>query len=289
MSLLLSREASGQSLYKGGPLVTDSAALHLRLNQLYQEFYEFAEARKSRGLDCPRGIPERYVSGEVALHLHIGVRPSDSVSQVKYGCAVFERASSVEAKDRLMRPRDIAGSDIEPNGALLKRGERRMDKAVLVGVREQGEDPERPELRLVPSVVRLVLLDDLPCMAIQRDSAQGALSLPSRHLDSTKELVPVREDGVEVVPSRSLPGSKHELPNEVIERGAEVVGDVPDDYPPAWSRVFGNGHLDPEPAGLRIELTDSATRLRVPEGIDLLIEFVRVLDRPLDLLSASVE
>jgi hypothetical protein len=99
---------------------------------------------------------------------------------------------------------------------------------------------------------------------------------------------PLIEDG-ELVSSRSLAVGDDELPDEMIERPSEIVGEVPDDQ----AELDWEGSPYPHPelvaACLGIDIGDELPRLgwRVDERDEFLVERCGMRCRSLDLSYAS--
>lgn len=110
----------------------------------------------------------------------------------------------------------------------------------LVNVGELGED-RQVVLSGFLAIVRLLPLDEFPCFPARSDAVQGTRT-PRRSLGRPNDAVEVVRVGVdgELVPTvRSVAFRKHELPDEVIQGGTQIMnGIAADDAEKQWNRVF---------------------------------------------------
>jgi hypothetical protein len=205
-----------------------------------------------------RSLFERYVVGDAEVHVHIRTRASvlPDVLEASNLCATFAWPRRVLLNDSEHKfwcsGTHHDGSNIVEHDEEV--GE--MKVAVLVDVPEFIENRKRLFGRILPTVKRLQLLDD--CAKVWPDSPEATRHLfprpagpPMSPGDASTRAVSVArvrgEDGEGDVsplaprfsPPRDrvgwgVPVGDGELPDEVVERGAEIVDDISDDGPPRF-------------------------------------------------------
>ncbi len=102
-------------------------------------------------------------------------------------------------------------------------------------------------LRALPSIVWLCLLDE--CPMLWSDPSEPLLNVACNFGLGDVD----REAGVFI---RSLAVQEDELPEEVIERGSGVLGEVAEDGAEAQGRLISDVDAKDVLAGLRLELAD---------------------------------
>jgi hypothetical protein len=151
-----------------------------------------------------------------------------------------------------------------------------VEEAVLVHVVEPRQEGKK-RLRRAFSVLKgLDRLDS--CPIIRAYSAKGALSASPIPL-------PAFIDGELRRTSGAAAAKSNELPDEIVKRGPQVVGELSDDEPDT-----GIGKLAAEVkdilAGIALEVTDDEAVFLVAEGVPFSVErgqvLVRSFDSPID-------
>lgn len=229
------------------------------------------------------GIAQRYIDGGVSLHLHLRVRPGGLDSDPCEFCAVIasdhrgvsdpQDLAYVVDGERVPGEQTriwafLAVGDLDRRGA--REGAPGVDEPMLVHVvkpRKQGQI----RLRRVFSVLKgLDRLDECPIIRAYAAKHPYARLIP----------LPAFVDGELRLPAGGAASKEHDLPNEIVKRGAQVVSELPDDEPDT-----GIGRLAAETedvlAGIALELTDDAAIFLVKEGVPFSVERGQVLVRSL--------
>jgi hypothetical protein len=134
-------------------------------------------------------LPERYLDGKIALHLHFRFGADDGERAPGDLCAVFERHPGLV--DRL-RGSDVLDANQDSLGVFGLCGGRCDYRSVLVHIRERTEVVERVNSMPVRSVVRLQRLDRCKEGALGIEARKRAALLASRGDDDpAEEVVPV--------------------------------------------------------------------------------------------------
>jgi hypothetical protein len=244
-----------------------------------------------------RPLLERYIKGEYGLHIHlnhqrVGIRSSDSFDST-YLCATFEWPRGFLLKDSELEFWTLALNVMEPNVE-----ERGMKVAVLVNVPEFVQNRKRLFSRILPCNKRLQSLE--LCAQTWPDSPEALKVFGTGPGDEVSEMVRGmrlnvnRETDVSPLApqptfrnriwGRRVPLRDSELPNEMVERGTEIVNDVPDDRTPfvyGWlpEDLTVDGYL----ACLGIRLSVKFVRATiVNERLDPLVQEVQMHVRSLD-------
>jgi hypothetical protein len=298
---------------KGQP---DGQGIWERLRELGIEFPEYFHDRISQTFESLynprsmgwRSLLERYAVGYVGFHVHLQNRASvrPDLLNAPYLCATFEWPRTIRLnkseRDFWREAQGFNASDtVEPD---QERGE--VEVAMLVDVPEFVKNRKRVPVRFLPTVERLQALElctqswsDTPeairWLPTPGDAPTGGVSLAGvEAVDRESDLSP---PVVQVGPLAGNDGGRHvsigesELPNEMIQRGAEVVNHVPDDGPPFLARRLDKGFtVDDYLASLRVVLgVNSVQIMLLDERLDALTEELQVYIRPLDLPLASIQ
>jgi hypothetical protein len=171
------------------------------------------------------GVVDRWVNGELWLHVNVGIGAGLLDVEPCEFCAFLKNApGSPEAHASKNAIRLLADADIRS----IRRGEYGLNRPVLIQARQLVYDPENV-LAAEPfrGVVRLTSPD--LCDVCSRDSGelplQRAVELDSVVVDREVDLGFPR--GAEIGGRSSFV----ERPSDVVERGTEVVDDVPQQKP----------------------------------------------------------
>ena len=177
--------------------------------------------------------------------------------------------------------------------------------AMLVGVPEFVQNRKRLFGRILPVVKRLQPLQ--VCTQTWPDSPEALRFFGSNPGDEISEVVHRvggevdREADVSPLTPRSVPLSRNhggrrvpvserELPEEVVQRGTEVMNDVTNDSAPLQHGRFLNGFgVEDYLACFRVTISSVRVRVVIEERLDPLVEEAQVHIRPLDLEPASVQ
>ena len=236
-------------------------------------------------------IAQRYLDGLVTLHLHLRVRPRDLNGDPHEFCAVIasRRGDVGRAADLAYVPNgdgipgevaNVWAFGAEANGDLEALGEdtSNVDMPMFVHIVKPRKEGEIRVRRAVSELKGLVSLDDCPIIR----------AYTAKHPEARQIPLPAFVDGELRLPTGATAPEEHQLPNEIVERGPQVVSKLPDDESDP-----GIGRLPIETkdilAGIAIELThDAAVFLVDPrlKGGSFLIErgqvLVRSFESPID-------
>ncbi len=244
--------------------------------------YRLGDDSQGSGGRCP--ILERYLHGDISVHVHFRIRPLRGDMEPRDWCLIFHRAIPDLAKEDRAR----IGVWLEMNRVEVDSSDGPAslnDKPVLVGIPEIVEHVEDVSLAPVPSTVRLQPQD--LCPSITADPKQ--MLVPGKPVKAA--LWNAVEDGKPVT-TRSLSGflsvGEYELPDEVIEGRSQVVDNVPDE------NSYSGGtrrQVDPKDVVVlrtALELAPNAVWLRSEKLADFPLEKVKVLLCPPALLPTPV-
>lgn len=223
-----------------------------------------------------RSVPERYLDGELAVHVHLGLRAEGGEGDTYEVCAIYEVAvpgvagSSERACVPVGRELDSRLPRIESHDA-----DGRVQALVFVGSDEPVDDPERVIIG-VRSVVRLRPLDE--CDVMRLHSGELASGAP-------REAGGRRGEGklVSARPSGLCSGEQHELVHEMVEHGTKAVREVADDG--AEARRWLPVDLGPEDVlvGLTVVLADDFDGFRAEEGCGFGVQQFQMFACPVEL------
>jgi hypothetical protein len=199
-----------------------------------------------------------YLNGRADLHLHFGVRRSDTSADVRNFCARLKSGSSGRAAP--FHGQTPSEFHIRFDGSEDADG--RVEASVLVLVRHSGE-PEKRVIGGIPSRVELVRLPDVV------DDGGGDAWQTACHflveLDGGvvgRELDAVPGPVVFQWPTRTV---EYELPCDVVEDASIVVEDVSESGGER-SREVGNASIDNQP---RLVDVPDTQEVRISFWLDL--------------------
>jgi hypothetical protein len=260
-----------------------------------------------------RSLFERYVEGDAEIHIHIRSRVSifPDIFEAANLCATFKWPRGVLLDDS---ERKFWLGDARHESPNIVEGgakESEMKVAMLVDVPEFVENGKRLFGRILPAVKRLQLLDD--CAKVWPDSPEATRYLFPRPFGppispgdaSPGGVLSTRVSGVDgeadvppLAPRLTSPGDRvrrgvpvgdGELPNEVIERGAEIVDDISDDSPQYLDRGF-RFTVDEYLGSLPVVLGSDVVRTHIlGERLDPFTKEIQVHIRPIYLGPTSTE
>ena len=260
-----------------------------------------------------RSLFERYVEGdaEVHVHIHTNVSMLPDVLDASNLCATFKWPQGVLLNDSEHKFWCGGTRHDSPNVVECDEEEAEVKVAMLVDVPEFIENRKRLLGRILPTVKRLQLLDD--CAKVWPDSPEatrflvrppagrpispgdasprGVSLTPVKGVDGEADLPPLaprstpRGDRVR----RSVPVGDGELPDEVIERGAEIMDDISDDGSPLFNgrlRFTVDEYLGSLPVVLGYNFVRTHT---LGERLDPFVDELQVHIRPTYLGPTSTE
>jgi hypothetical protein len=169
---------------------------------------------------------EAYVQGKLALQFDLWIRPDDFDGSFKHKIVVLQRSPGVDltALDGcpdITNPDDV---EIYQVGTSVDCGERGQEGSMLVFVGQLSEDGEKMLAWAVRSCVWLAEFDELDGGGVDaRDHGVPPLAFPMARL-TRRWLVENREG---IAPGGALPIGTDQLPDQMIEGGAEVLNEVP--------------------------------------------------------------
>jgi hypothetical protein len=254
-----------------------------------------------------RSLFERYVEGDTEVHIHIRTRACiwPDIFEAPNLCATFKWPRGVLLNDSEYKFWLGGAANDSPNIVEYDADESEMRVAMLVDVPEFIENRKRLFGRIFPAAKRLQLLDD--CAKVWSDSPEAVRWLNSPGDTSARDRV--SRAGVERIDRESdLPPlvvrvspsvwnygrgrvsvGDGELPNEVVERGAEIVDDISNDRSP----LFDSGHrftVDEYLGCLPVVLGFDFVRIQIlGERLDPFTKEVQVHIRPTYLGPTSTE
>lgn len=189
-------------------------------------------------------LADRYASGNIAIHVHLGVWREGLDLEAQKFCTVLESAEGHELLyGNPPRSSNYPGGDSLTG--IEEDGERCMDDLVLVDVGEMPQESQVGRFRPIRSVVRLHALNDCPMAGRHALEGDGSLS---------GEVVGVVDDREGISPPRRLSVGEHELPDQVIERGPDVVNHVSEDHPQPEGRIALDYRVDDVVTAFRVEI-----------------------------------
>jgi hypothetical protein len=275
-----------------------------RLRKLGIEFSEDSQHRIAEGFESLyhpspigwRPLLKRYVELDLCFHVHLGGRRVERANQLGPAklCATFEWPRQVLLKDSVLKCGE-AVNIVEPE---REAGEGYM--AVLVGVPQFLQDSERFSGRVLPAVKRLQPLD--VCAQSWPDSPEAIRWLPSPRDASPGGVSPTGVEGVDGEANfspwasggdgvgRSVSVGEGELPDQMIERGAEVVDHFSDDGPPQFRRWLPEGFtVEDYLACLQVTLGINCVSITIDERLNQFVQGAQVHIRPVNLGPTSVQ
>jgi hypothetical protein len=254
-----------------------------------------------------RSLFERYVEGDTEAHIHIRTRASiwPDIFEASNLCATFKWPRGVLLNDSEHKFWLEGAANDSPNIVEYDAEESEMKVAMLVCVPEFIENRKRLFGRILPAAKRLQLLDD--CAKVWPNSPEALRWLDPPGDASARDRVSragvERKDRESYLPPlvvRVSPSVRNygrgrvsvgegELPDEVIERGAEIVDDISDDGPPQFDRGF-RFTVDEYLGSLPVVLGFDFVRTHIlGERLDPFVEEVQVHLRPTYLGPTSTE
>jgi hypothetical protein len=249
-----------------------------------------------------RSLLERYVKHHMAFHVHLRVGCVGGTGPLKASklCATFEWPRGV-----FLQNLELEFWSVHFHMAESEHEVREMKVAMLVGVPEFLQDRKRLLGRILPVRKRLQPLD--VCAKSWPDSPEAIRWLPSPGDASTRGIPPTGVEGVDgeadapplVVRVFSSEGNNSgrrvsvrqgKLPNEMVERRAEVVDDITDDRPPFLHRRLPEGFtVEDYLACFYFNLGVDSVSVAIDERLDPFIQQAHVHIRPLDLRPTSIQ
>ena len=228
---------------------------------------------------CWAPLVERYLQREVGIEFRVVVRSGDE--ETHDHLIFFERAGEClvpEITKARVRGRDLYLP-------YLRRRSHYVDKAVLVDVRKFVELPEREEVGVIPSVVRLKRLDPALSPASNGSDSVATTTAPR----SVSERVWVKEEGeLRAAGGVATTDRTRQLIYKVVETRSEVVNDVPDNHSEPQVGLTDISDADGWPL-IRVELGVELIRVRFVEPLDHSVQGFEVTDRPLPFEPDSFE
>lgn len=221
-------------------------------------------------------LAERYLDGQAAFHVHVGLRSGDVESKVRYVHAIFERfpePHGIELEEKLCAD----GVAAEAAGSLFgvrERPESGVDRTVLVGIAVGVKNAKSTRGRVHAYRVRLHAFDEVDVLLASATYPLGPLC--------PEVLLPAEDRKADELTNRRGHSATepYELVGEVVQRGAQIVERIAEDEPePKWGRLGDVGAHDEEPF-LLVELMDDRQRLTIHEGFEFLVESFKMFVRP---------
>jgi hypothetical protein len=221
---------------------------------------------------------QRYFYGSVDMHVHfrLSKRRSEAINETGDLCAVLIEPGAGRAWDPLVASRGDEGS--VPQAADY----RREGPAVFVGVVEPVEEGESVDIRIRSAVVGLRCLDDCHCVlghAVDSARPTSARVVMDAGVGALVQRWILSEDGEERI-------SLAESDGEVVQRRADVVDNVTGDRrePIGIWLLRDPKTVQPDALlALGLDLTENLVRVACRVPIDLCLQLLEVLFRPIEL------
>jgi len=271
----------------------------LRL-ELPEDFFDSIEDERERvhyraALDPRATFPELYRQLKVRLHLHLY---ESSENEPRNYCAVFgyypvahggkaDLISKVNAAARATEPHaslpdhdiaaDTSGTD-QRDASVAPDGTDNLNEAVLVGIVEVGQESEGVVLESIPSVIRLIALNDCPMVGL--DSGEVALFGLGVAAESAISLPPVENRKLKAESFVVIGGQRTQLVDEKIERGARVMREVAGNHAPMRGWPLIDLAAQDILGRLRIRLYDKGIGISSKESVDLVFEQIEMFLSP---------
>lgn len=241
-------------------------------------------------LDDPRFV-ERYVEGNLLLHLHVVAGPDSEKL-----CAVLKRDDSSipeccearshdphsPARNRAVR-QWIARGTVDPQRMKHDGTADDIQGAMLIDSIKVVQPIEGGGLRALASLVRLQRLDE--CLG------SGGRSL---YFSSTAGFIFVRSlaDWEAGIPIPSLPVRQNQLPDNMIKRASEIMDNLADQYAKPYGGIFLDETTDHSVefsrGTIRIWLTRESIGIESQKGLDFIVEVTDLLYGPFGLRPNAV-
>jgi hypothetical protein len=217
---------------------------------------------------------ERWLDGDLWLHVSVGIRSGSSDVETRQFCAWFKRCPRINETE----PRDGAiRNGVEPERAFLWNKDDQLQPPVLVFIGELEQDVQDvASATLLPCVVRLNLPDDCDvCTPRAGELGLDGLVEPIAGV-ANGEIDPLLLMLTEVRGSPALV----DRPSQMFERAAVVVDDVPEEESPRDRDLTDLGKRNDDAVTLSVvALRQPEPRLVVGvshELIDVALESVRI-------------
>jgi hypothetical protein len=232
---------------------------------------------------------------ELGVHIHLRVQrhpvaAADRLREVQLGvapktrdlCAIFHGGTWLRGAEigdhtgNRHEHRDLRGT--------RDTRSRSVDEPMLIGVREAPEGLQAWQSR--DGLIRLHRFDH--CDVLEVDEIEESFFPFLRRLvDLPDPVIWVVEDRKLVTPMISGSGKENELIDEVVEGAANVVDYVPECDPPFNRDLVGFFERDDVRLISFIELGHEGLSIVFKEGLQLGVQRVEVLFRPIELGSTS--
>jgi len=234
------------------------------------DHFDDAEAEFVDGVASKLSVAEDYLDGKLAIHFHMGL--ALGVEAVSHGyCAVFERAVLVDDFKSAAN-----GLVLEANVGLPCLPHDRegcVEGSVLVHVGGVDQGREGTSDRVVPSKVRLHVLDACPMVAM--DSAQ-------HRVEPSKGRGAFRVDRELVTAERLSVVEDDQLPYEVVEGCPKVMDDLTEEDAPRGVGIFADEDSLDKPLTLSLRLIGNQVRTSAHVGLDGGIESFQMVICPVE-------
>jgi hypothetical protein len=226
-------------------------------------------------------IAQRYIDGLATIHLHLRIRPCRNDPGTEELCAVVGGVGARDDVIDLSYVTDYPGppSRFPPleivRQEVFKLNHRQdasdVEHAMLVRVVQPVQESEGVTIRYLDSkLVGLHALNECPIIrayAAKHAGRVGAIPIPAF------------ADGELCLPGRLTAAKEHQLPEEILQRGPQVVaklGNDESDMGIGWWSAQTEDIL----ARIAIEVTDDAAIFIVEKGAPFAVEAGQVLVRP---------
>lgn len=248
----------------------------LRNNEFPDEVVRLFEElnRSDEGAPWSR-LVDGYLSHRVRFHLHLSIRDRCVESQLQEWCLACDFVGAVNGCGEVQNwATESPKADVwEVNDDAMKQ-----DGVMFVFVGQFVEDGKRLAFGIAPSGVRLKRVND--CQWGSRDKPRPSLALALLGFgEASTEVLPLLNTNRELDLSLLALGGLGKVgaflgdgPDDVVERTAEIVHDVPDHKWPVLRNFLGHFGPDTDNPGIAVYLHPRAYGFVAKKGIDFGIE-----------------
>ena len=230
--------------------------------------------------DIAYGLPARgaswvkgYLKGEIAIHVHF--RYTTTLDESAHEMCLFIKRKKCSVATRIGgREQRTSSLVTQDKFRITHRCANDVEHPMLVFIPKFLKQPEGMVIwRPTRSIIRLQPINNCLCRRIQQTHFAQAASLgrSSSFRDPPKS-IPFQEDGKLRFRITISTEVASQLPNEVIERRAEIIEAFADEQPPIWGRLPFDAEAQSILPRLRIELSDWLVGVICQELPDIRIE-----------------
>ncbi len=250
------------------------------LNYILREVDKLVQEYEDRTSVFQIGFIESYLKAKFSVHVHVRFLQGNIENESL--CARFEPRGIDGNGKRLDNIDGSIGAFLYHSQGGERQNRMGQGKQLMLVPSVQLMEPIETVGRIpIPITVRLELLNDSPCIfrkSVWYSPFHGILKLG---------LDPV--NGKSRPPVGSSPCNQFQLVSHVIQRGPEVVYNIPDNYRPCERGLVGNPNLRDVLFKFRVILEHDTLRIFPLESFNEQFQLTDMLFGPLNLGPASVK